>query len=583
MTRMLPLRALALPVVLAGMSLIGCSDEADNAATSPTPDAGSDLDPDPEFDLYPQSELLQIDITLDEDEWAALKQQGRSINDVFSGCTTEAFAYTKYKASVRVGKHSFDNVSVRKKGYLGSISTYRPSLRIDLDEFVHDQSLGGSKAITLNNSNSDRSYAAQCLSYAQFAAAGIPAPRCGFAEVHVNGESLGVYVSVEPVKKPFLRDHFGNDEGDLYEGGGGSDFRADLLKNLEKKTNEDEPAAPELQALADALLLPDDQLLPALEPLLDVDEFLRFWAVETLVAHWDGYSGDLNNFFVYIDPAKGRRLRFIPWGTDNAYEDRHPFLPVGEWPRSAYAWSRLPRRLYALEETRTRYRAILREELSEHWDEAALNAKIDAMAGVAKESVDLAAVETLHKFIDGRRTALMAELDTSAKPWSIDERLPAQCRPDAQSSLSVSFNTTWGDLASTTAFVNTASGKVQGTELKPMYVIAAAGSSVDPAAPGKALRITVGNPDGSFTLFQFQLGVPTLTPGELKLHGFEVFGYVLTGATKDGMVKIQTVGFIGKGSITFDAIGTNMGDVVKGHLETEIVSLPPAQPAMTSP
>jgi hypothetical protein len=552
------------------------------------PEPEGPTDPDPKFDMYPQSELLEVDITLADADWAQLKTEGRTINEVFSGCTTDGFDYTKFEAQVRVGSHTFDKVSVRKKGYLGSISSFRPSLRIDLDQFVHDQRLGGTKAITLNNSNSDRSYAAQCLAYKQFAAAGIAAPRCGYARVTVNGESLGVYVSVEPVKKPFLRDHFGDDEGDLYEGSGGADFRDDMLVHFEKKTNEDEPQSPALKALADALMLPDDQLLAALEPLLDVDEFMRFWAVESLVEHWDGYSGDLNNFFVYLDPSKGGKLRFIPWGTDNAFEQRHPFLPTTtDWPRSAYAWARLPRRLYALPETRARYQQILRHELDTHWDSAALDGQLDAIAGLTKESVDSAAVEVLRKEFDGRRAALLSELDAPAKPWTIPERTISMCRTDAEAPLSVTFNTTWGDLASTTPTPgNSATGMLLGSALSPVYVISAAGESTDPMAPGRALRITVGNPDGTFTLFQLQLGGAEPKPGQLKLHGFEIFGFALTGVMKDGMPVVKTVGYIGEGSITFDAVGTTAGAPVSGHFEVEIVQFaaPPMtmMPAMTT-
>jgi len=581
---MISLRGYLPVLVSAWFAFPACSNDASKPVAQ-LPDAGVVLDRDPEFELYPQSKLLEVEITLPDADWQQLKGEGRNINDVFSGCSTEAFEYTKFQAKVRVGEHTFDKVSVRKKGYLGSISMYRPSLRVDLDEFLADQSLGGSKALTLNNSLSDRSYAAQCVAYERFAAAGIPAPRCGFASVKVNGESMGVYVSVEPVKKPFLRDHFGGDQGDLYEGGGDCDFRDDLLKNFEKKTNESEPQSPQLKALSDALKLPDEQLLAALEPLLDVDEFMRFWAVESLVAHWDGYSGDLNNFFVYVDPQKGSKLRFIPWGTDNALEDGHPFLPTMDWPRSALAWARLPRRLYAIEDTRKRYQAILRDELGKHWDEAALNSKIDAIASLTKDSVDASAVAVLHSFINARRASLTSELDAAAKPWTIAERAPTVCRPDSQSKISATFSTIWGDLAATTAVAgNTVTATVQGSALAPVYVVAAAGVSTDPAAPGKALRLTVGNPDGSFTLFQFQLNAPSLAPGELKLHGFEVFGYVLNGRTKDdGTVSIATVGYIGKGSITFDAADITTGAPIKGHLEADIVSAPPATPATMMP
>lgn len=561
------------------LALSACSDPS--KAPLATADAGPEApehgrDVDPEFDLFPRSELLEVSIELDPSDWQQLKSEGLSINETFSSCARSGFDYTKFAAVVRMGGHTFDKVSVRKKGYLGSISRYRPSLRIDLDVYLEDQAIAGTKAITLNNSQSDRSYAAQCVSYEQFAAAGIPAPRCGFARVTVNGESLGVYVSVEPIKKPFLREHYGDDQGDLYEGAGGADFRSDMLVGFEKKTNEEAGPGPELQSLADALELPDDQLVPALEALIDLDEFLRFWATESLVAHWDGYAGDLNNFFVYADPASGK-LRFIPWGTDNAFENRHPFLPNDTWPRSALAWARLPRRLYAQPATRARYREVLRKLLAEHWDEPDLLAEVDAIGALTEESSLPAAVEVLKAFIRGRRAVIEAELDAEAKPWTIPERTVAACREDANSPIAINFRTTWGDLGATSALVgNSVTATIQGQPLTPVYVLAAAGESLDPNAPGKALRITAGNPDGGFTLFQFQLGAPSLAAGELPLHGFETYGIVLRGRL-DGSTPtgLQTLGYIGRGRIVFDAAGTEEGDAVAGRIEADLVSAAP--------
>jgi hypothetical protein len=569
----LSLYAVALLTACSDSSPETTSDSGMEADAGARPAAG---DPDPEFDLFPRSELLEVKIELAGEDWELLKSEGKSINEVFSDCDRAGFDYTKFHAKVQVGAHTFADVGVRKKGYLGSISAFRPSLRIDLDEYVAEQALGSTKAITLNNSLGDGSYAAQCLSYDQFAAAGIPAPRCGFVHVTVNGESLGVYVSVQPVKKPFLRQHYGDDDGDLYEGSGGADFRDDMLGAFEKKTNEDLPQGPELEALADALTLPDEELVPALEELLDLDEFLRFWASESLVGHWDGYSGDLNNFFVYVE-SQSRKLRFIPWGTDTTYQDRHPFLPNDSWPRSALAWARLPRRLYALPEMRERYRGVLRELVDAHWDQAKLLAQIEAIAKLTSESARPGGVAAIKAFVLGRRARIVAELDAPAKPWTFEERTLSSCRSDANTPLEITFKTTWGNLAATNAVVgNSVNVTLQGAPLTPLYVIAAAGESLDPNALGKALRITVGNPDGSFTLFQFGLGAPHLRAGELKLHGFETYGIVLRGQVSTGAVGLQTLGFVGVGRIVFDAFGTADGDEVSGRIEGELVSSAPA-------
>ena len=59
------------------------------------------------------------------------------------------------------------------------------------------------------------------------------------------------------------------------------------------------------------------------EELVDVDQFLEFWAAEVLLGHWDGYNGNTNNFWVYV--GDDGRLRFLPWGIDAILEGSEPF------------------------------------------------------------------------------------------------------------------------------------------------------------------------------------------------------------------------------------------------------------------
>jgi spore coat protein CotH len=48
---------------------------------------------------------------------------------------------------------------------------------------------------------------------------------------------------------------------------------------------------------------------------LDVDEFLRFVAVNALISNSDSYLNGMHNFYLYLDP-KDDRFRFIPWDQD---------------------------------------------------------------------------------------------------------------------------------------------------------------------------------------------------------------------------------------------------------------------------
>jgi hypothetical protein len=67
---------------------------------------------------------------------------------------------------VAIGGERVPDVSVRKKGFLGSLSTVRPSLKLDFGRGDHDgRTFHGTRDLTLNNNHQDRTNAKQCVAY----------------------------------------------------------------------------------------------------------------------------------------------------------------------------------------------------------------------------------------------------------------------------------------------------------------------------------------------------------------------------------------------------------------------------------
>jgi hypothetical protein len=250
---------------------------------------------------------------------------------------------------------AFPDVVVRKKGFLGSLSDVRPSLRIDLDDQHPGASFFGVDHLVLNNAAQDPAVVRTCLAYGVLRDAGVPAPRCGFAHVVVNGEDLGAYVHVERPRAAFLRRWFGDDDGALLEGTL-SDFAPTWQQTFERERGDERDAARIVEQITAALDVDDDQLLAQLEAVVDLDAFFRFWAAEVVVAHWDGYAGNRNNFLVYA--GGDGRARFIASGMDATFE------PLPNTPSPAVlAHGRLAGRLYAHPEGRARYRDAIEAEV----------------------------------------------------------------------------------------------------------------------------------------------------------------------------------------------------------------------------
>ncbi len=372
---------------------------------------------------YSSDQMGCVEITMDPQAFQALSQQYRFDGDeeeqwpaiiaatALSCSEPYPSRYTYFSADIDVDGWQAQNVGVRKKGFIGSTvgAEDRPSLKVKTDEFVNDQQFGDTERATYNNNHQDASRTRTCLTYSVFEDAGYPAPRCNLANVSMNGQPLGAYSHVESIKKRFLRRNFGNDDGSLYEGTM-ADFTeahlAGLPENLgrfEAKTGDTDPTGAGLRRITDALQVPDDELEQALDEVIDLDAFLMFWALETLVNHNDGYNANHNNFYVYFDPDSEDRAVFIPWGADQTMYD---------WDRRKVT-SELARRVSRVPELHQRYLETLAFVLEDVWSEERLSERIDryeaqVLSAETGPSYRKESVEGLRSWVVERRAAMQS-------------------------------------------------------------------------------------------------------------------------------------------------------------------------------
>src|SRR5207249_5635427 len=140
------------------------------------------------------------------------------------------------------------------------------ALTLNFDRFLEHQRFHGIDKLALNNSVQDPSYLTEALCGELFLAAGVPTPRATHARVELNGRDLGFYVLKEGFDRTFLRRHFQNVNGNLYDGG----FLREITEPLERISGEgDVPNRADLKALAAAALEPNHSLrLERLEQVL---------------------------------------------------------------------------------------------------------------------------------------------------------------------------------------------------------------------------------------------------------------------------------------------------------------------------
>jgi spore coat protein CotH len=571
----------ALAAVL-GVSACG-TDEDDQPLFPASP---LDMD-DLSAEVYDPTHIVEVDIDIAPADWDELRQQSRTLVEVLSGdCTAQPFEkiFTFFPATVTIdGTELPYDIGVRKKGFIGSLSDTKPSLKLSFDEYAPDQRYKDLERLTLNNSRQDPSYLNTCMGYGVFAAAGAIAPRCNFAHVTVNGTDMGVYVNVEPYKRDFLQRHFDDPDGNLYEGTL-SDFRDEWRGTIEKKTNELADDWSDIDALVAAVEDSSDAaLLDELDPILDVDTYLTFWATEVLVGHWDGYAGNRNNFYMYNDPADSR-FRFLPWGADAVMHGGSPFGEGG--PSAVVANGYLARRLYLLPETRDRYVDRMLDVVDDVWDEDALLAEVDRMESLIEDIVadtdGMAAfddqVAGMRDFIETRRDIVAGELGGTPPQWTAPASGPPCFEP--LGSLDATFSTEWGTLGGdpfnpgTSAITLVIDG--QTIPMAPTGATVGFGEN-----PGESVLMLVGVlGDGTALLAYFTMPTGQVGPGaQFDIDWSESFGalFHLPGGGADA----NLLGYFAGGTLTLNQAGTAAGAPVSGSVAgTELVSPPFAAMAL---
>ncbi len=528
-------------------------------------------------DLFDPDQVLQVRIEMEPGDWNALRRQSRDLFETLSGedCLATPFErpFTYFEATVTVDGVRRERVGVRKKGFFGSLSEEKPSLKIKFDEFVEGQDLFGTERITLNNAQQDPAYVNQCLGYGLFERAGVPAPRCNFAHVTVNGMDLGIYVHVENVKKRFLRRHFGDDEGGLFEGTL-SDFRPGWDGTFEQKTNRERMAdRGGILAVERALEGDDEGLLDRLDAVVDLEGFLDLWASEVLMLHWDGYAGNTNNFYVYDHPAD-RRLRFVPWGIDATFGQDGPRREEPVVP--AFTMGVLAHRLWSLSEGRRRYEERLRELLDGVWDERWLLGEIDRMEALLRPYLQARDVErgfdealdARRRFVRERRERLLGALEASFEPAPLRERL---CLVPI-GGLEGTFDTRYGVSADRPLdFEGSLDITLRGD--RPAFRGEGSLAGPDDGRPDGAVVGIVGlRADGVAIIVGVLVDRERLRPGVSIPVGLGrgAPGFVLELDTRRPGAEPSVVGFVGRGRITFSEAGSGEGDRVVGRLEGRV-------------
>lgn len=314
---------------------------------------------------------------------------------------TQMYANYKSKPAYKVRfiydtgtrKDTIEQVEIHFRGNT-SIDAHKKSFNLKFNEFVDGQRYQGVKEINLVGSHNDPTMARQKLYYDVWNSFGYPKRRTSFVKLYINNSYYGLYTNLEEMDDVFCEDQFGHSSGALFKciwgadltskGTTGSSYKFGSPERVyQLKTNKSRDNYDDLAELISVINqnLPTADWTRAIEQVLDVDGFLRAYALDVLAGHWDNHAFNQNNFYLYRDPLT-HRFSWIPYDTDNTFGIN--WISGYDWAtRDVLYWHSSPRplvsKLLAVPAYREKYKGYIRYLLDHQLHPDTLAPKVLAM------------------------------------------------------------------------------------------------------------------------------------------------------------------------------------------------------------
>lgn len=227
---------------------------------------------------------------------------------------------------VNIDGVDIDTIGVKLKGN-SSFNSYpgvKKSFKLSFDQYIDTNQYDGLHSLNLNNGFKDPTMLREKVMLDFLRSQGLPAPRCTFAKLYLNGSYWGLYSMVEEVDKVFVNDLIGNKDGNLFKGDPSGNLQwygsEDSLyyTKYELHTNDSLNDWSDLVHLIDVINHAGSSLVDSLEPILNTGNTLGIWATDLLFANLDSYTGTGHNYYLYHNTASGKFER-IAWDANEAF------------------------------------------------------------------------------------------------------------------------------------------------------------------------------------------------------------------------------------------------------------------------
>lgn len=311
--------------------------------------------------------------------------------------------YPKVPAVLHFEGKEWGKLQVRYKGnssFMRAPTALKRSLKLDFDAPDAKRRFFGMRTLNLNNNAFDPSQMRETLAYDVFRRADVPAPRTAFAKVyltvpgHLEREYAGLFTAVEQIDQTFFEDRWGQKVGLLLKPEdvqGMPDLGRDWSRYATayaSKVNAKERDAGRFMAFVRFVnSASDEDLVEHLHEYLDVDEFLRFLAVEVAIVNTDSPLSMNHNYWLTTHPKTGKVI-WLPWDMNESFGGfRFGDVDLNLYAPSIPGYFPLAERLLGIPTFVRRYEEVLRTVLRTNFTAERLDDEIARLAALIRPAV----------------------------------------------------------------------------------------------------------------------------------------------------------------------------------------------------
>lgn len=419
--------------------------------------------PGPSYDqFFDNDKLASLNVTIDS---AALG--GKTPIDALWGKWTHCPPFNnylrasfEYKSPDSAGNVTCSDVGIRLRGSwpreeaeaFVQVRGFKLDMQaLDTSSSTHRR-FADLNRINLLSIENDNSHMIQCLAYKAMRDFGIPAPRCNHLKVNLNGQFYGLLENVEQVNRGYLRRHFGTNEGYLfaaspsmkdcsapyffedskarlgYNGDTFANYSSQYMLDSATEADAEKTLIPMLKC-GDATQTPDDaKFKTCIADWLDVEEWLRVIAAESMMPELESWIGYYRNYYLYFNPdasaPNGGRFVVWPWDLDAAFHkntcypsDCNPFTSVDSLYGPMNQRAKFVQRLTTV--YKPEYCKLLKEFLSTVYKPTLIDDMASVIEGQLDSSVTASAwqaeVTSLRNHISTRATSLLSTVNANCQ------------------------------------------------------------------------------------------------------------------------------------------------------------------------